>query len=73
MWLRPPKFADRYKITLRTVWGYIKDGKVKTKKIGRTTFVWDGENDPDQLARMEQKIDDIRHAVLTPPKTMDKR
>jgi hypothetical protein len=73
VWLRPPKFALRYKIAPRTVWNYIKDKKVKTKKIGKTTFIWDGEDDPDQLSRIEQKLDDVRHAVLTTPKTLDKR
>ncbi len=32
-------YADRNKISERTVYNYIKDGKLKTKKLGSLTLI----------------------------------
>ena len=66
MWLRLGPFQRKHNVSRRTVTEWIRLGKVTSKRIGHTRFVWDGLGDPEEtLARMEKKIDDIHHAILT--------
>lgn len=63
MWMRPKKFADLHKVSATSVRNWIRLGKVTFKKIGNSTYVWSGDGDPDQITRMEKKLDDILHEV----------
>jgi len=59
MWLRPTKYAERYKISTRTVWRLIKNGHLTTKKLGATVFILDDDGQPTQLDTVHKKLDEI--------------
>lgn len=64
VWVKPSKFAKHHDVTERTVWRWIADKKITIKKVGQTTLVWAGAEDPsNQLERIEKTTLDILHEL----------